>query len=252
MTRRGRLLLFAGGALGVGILLGFALAGLPGFHGPLGPSAELVRNGVLGQRKTTNSVIAVTFDYRSLDTLGEEFILFVAAVGAVVLLRAQRGEDEDELAAELTERRQARRTDLPRAVGVGLAPATVLLGLYIVSHGHLSPGGGFQGGVIVAAPLLFAFVAGRRFVMRGARPHALVELAEAAGAAGFALVGVGGLLLGAVFLDNFLPKGAQGDLLSGGTIPLSNLSVGLEVTGALVLILSELLEQVVLRGGDRS
>jgi multicomponent Na+:H+ antiporter subunit B len=71
-----------------------------------------------------------------------------------------------------------------------------------------------------------------------------VATAEAVGAAGFVLIGLGGLIAAAAFLENFLPHGTAGELISGGTIPLLSLSVGLEVSGAFVLLLSEFLEQL--------
>jgi multicomponent Na+:H+ antiporter subunit B len=84
-------------------------------------------------------------------------------------------------------------------------------------------------------------------LLRRVSPEPALEVAEASGAAGFALLGLGGLLFGATFFENFLPFGTKGSLLSGGTIPLSNLAVGLEVAGALGLIVSEFLDQMVLR-----
>ena len=78
-----------------------------------------------------------------------------------------------------------------------------------------------------------------------------MEASEAAGAAGFALIGVGGLVLAGTFLENFLPFGQMGSLISGGVIPLLNVSVGLEVMGALLVILGELLDQRLLIGRHR-
>jgi multicomponent Na+:H+ antiporter subunit B len=100
---------------------------------------------------------------------------------------------------------------------------------------------------MLAGVLLLVFFAGRLLVLDRPRPIALIELAEAAGALAFALVAVGGLVFAAVALENFLPSGSLGELLSGGTIPLLQLAVGLEVAGAIALVLTELLDQAVLR-----
>ena len=62
------------------------------------------------------------------------------------------------------------------------------------------------------------------------------------------LIGLGGMIAGSAFLFNFLPLGEPGTLLSAGMIPLLNISVGLEVAGAVVLLFSEFLEQWLLRG----
>jgi multicomponent Na+:H+ antiporter subunit B len=81
---------------------------------------------------------------------------------------------------------------------------------------------------------------------------ALIDLSESTGAAGYVAVGLLGLAAGAAFLENVLPLGRPGALLSAGTIPLINVSVGLEVAGGFVLLLSEFLEQtlVVRRPGE--
>jgi multicomponent Na+:H+ antiporter subunit B len=127
-----------------------------------------------------------------------------------------------------------------------LAPVVLVLGIYVVTHGHLTPGGGFQGGVVLAAALLILYLATGRVALTRMRPVATFESIEAVGALGFALIGVGGLIAGAEFLDNFVSHGRSG-LLTGGTIPLGNISVGLAVAGGVITILSELLGQHLLR-----
>jgi multicomponent Na+:H+ antiporter subunit B len=249
MSRRVRLSLFLLSGAGLAVLLGFALAGLPGFDAPLGDYARVVAGSAVQERAATNTVVTVAFDYRALDTLGEEFMIFVAAVGTAVLLRATRGESADERVAEHEETRAPATSDALRALGGALVPPAVVLGVYVVTHGHLTPGGGFQGGVVLAAGILLVYVAGRHVAMRRAHPPSVLEVSEAAGAAGFALVGVGGLMFAGTFLENFIDTGTQGRLLSGGTIPLSNVAVGVEVAGAFMLVIAELLEQVVLRRG---
>ena len=200
------------------------------------------------ERHVTDAVSAVTFDLRGLDTLGEELILFTAAIGTTVLLRAQRGERR---ADEAADREDQARAGLPaplRVLGAWLVGPALVLGGYIVTHGHLTPGGGFQGGIILAAALLLVFAAGHLLAVERLRPVALVEVAEAVGAGAFAIVALGGLVFGAAALANVLDLGTSGDLWSGGTIPVLNVAVGLEVAGALTLIVSELLDQALLRG----
>ena len=251
MTRRARLWLFLVAGAGLAVVLGFALAGLPGFDAELGRYASFVAHNAVSQRRGTNSVVDVAFDYRAVDTLAEELMIFVAAVGAAVLLTASRDEREEQHAEDLEALRAPSTSDLLRTLGGALAPVAILLGVYIVTHGALSPGGGFQGGVILAAALVFVFVAGRSVGGGRRRPVAPLEVVEALGAAGFALVGLGGILFASVFFENFLPLGTKGSLLSGGTIPLSNLAVGVEVAGAFALVFAELVDQMVLRRGGR-
>jgi multicomponent Na+:H+ antiporter subunit B len=249
VSRRARLLL---GLTGLAVLAGlaaWAVTGLPDFGHPRGPYADLAPKVALRERHVTDTVTGVNFDIRGFDTLGEELILFVAAIGAAVLLRAQRSEEAARAAEEADEGRGARTVDVVRALGAALVGPTLLLGLYIVAHGQLTPGGGFQGGVLLAGALLLVYVAGQVAAVQRVRPMSLVEVAEAAGAAAYALVAVGGLVFAAAALENFLPLGTAGNLLSGGTIPVLSVGVGVEVTGAVTLILSEFVDQMLLRGG---
>jgi multicomponent Na+:H+ antiporter subunit B len=251
VSRRARLVLGLGGLAALAALGAWGVAGLPDFGHPRGPYADLAPRIMLDERHTTNTVTGVTFDLRGFDTLGEELILFVAALGAAVLLRAQRGERAVEEAAAAEERRGPATSDALRALGALLVGPMLLLGAYIVVHGALTPGGGFQGGVILAGALLLVYAAGQVAAVERVRPLSLVEVADAAGAAAYALVAVGGLVFAAAAMENFLPVGTSGSLLSGGTVPVLSIAVGVEVTAAVTLILTEFVDQMLLRGADR-
>ena len=235
----------------LGGLVGWAVTGLHDFGHPPEPYASAAVRLALHDRHVTNTVAGVTFDVRGIDTLGEELILFSAAIGATLLLRAQRAERREREAAE--EREETRRliSSSLRALGAVLVGPTLVLGVYVVAHGQLTPGGGFQGGVILAAALLLVYAAGQLLALERVRPIDLVEVAESVGAAAFVLVAIGGLVFGAAVMENFLPLGTQGSLLSGGTIPVLNVAVGLEVAGAVTLILTEFLDQALLHSGAR-
>src|SRR3954471_2661897 len=119
VSPRARLWLGLCSLAGLGALLAWAVLGLPDFGHPRGPYADLAPRIMLSERHVANTVTGVTFDLRGFDTLGEELILFVAALGAAVLLRAQRSERRAERAAE-AERRGAggsSTTDALRALG---------------------------------------------------------------------------------------------------------------------------------------
>jgi multicomponent Na+:H+ antiporter subunit B len=250
VSRQLRLALFGGGALLLAAMLVAAVGELPGFGHYPGPYGLLIARQGEHATGATDLVTAVNFDYRAFDTLGEEFILFAAALGVSVLLRTRRGEEERAPDEPGEEHHFPGSSSALGAVGLALVGPLLVLGAYVVTHGHLTPGGGFQGGVLLAAAALIAFLAGEYMALKVVAPHALVESGEAAGAAGFALVGLGGLIFAGVFFENFIDLGSPGKLLSAGTIPLSNIAVGIEVAGAFLLLWTEFSDQaLVVRGG---
>jgi multicomponent Na+:H+ antiporter subunit B len=247
MSRRTRLVLGLGSLAALGALLVWAVAGLPAFGHPRGPYADLAPRIMLDERHVANAVTGITFDLRGFDTLGEELILFVAALGAAVLLRALRTEGAVEAAAAYEERRGPGTADALRALGAVLVGPMLLLGIYVVVHGALTPGGGFQGGVLLAGALLLVYAAGQVAAVERVRPVSLVEVADAVGAASYTLVALAGLVFGVAVMDNVLPYGTTGSLLSGGTVPVLSIAVGVEVTAGVTLILSEFVDQMLLR-----
>jgi multicomponent Na+:H+ antiporter subunit B len=250
VTRRTRLTVFGAAAVVLAGVLAVGLAGLPSFGDYHGVYGLVLSHVTVAQRRATDVVTAITFGYRGLDTMGEEFILFAASIGVVVLLREQRDErraseaesDEDE---EPHESAAERPYTSPALIAVGrlLVGPVLVLGVYVASHGQLTPGGGFQGGVILAAAVILVFVAVGRVGMAPIRPSGAAGILESAGAGAYVALGLGGLLSGARFLSNFLPLGTKGSLLSGGTIASLSAVVGLEVAGAIALIVSEFVDQ---------
>jgi multicomponent Na+:H+ antiporter subunit B len=224
--------MFAVGAAGLAVLLAFGIADLSPFGHYPGPYGHVLTRVEPSERHMTSVVASVVFDYRGFDTMGEELILFAAVMGVALLLRETR---ED--AAEGV--RDAVDSDAVRAVGLVAVPVVVLLAVYVIAHGYLTPGGGFQGGVVAAAGLLLVYLAGEWRALRRAGPHVLVDGAEATGAAGFVAVGVAMLAAGGAFLENLLPLGKPGELTSGGTVPIVNWCAGLEVAAAFVLLFIE-------------
>lgn len=265
MSPRGRLTLFGLGAMGLAILLVHGLAGLPGFGHFHGVYGLLLAHVAVPERQATDIVNSITYDYRGVDTMGEEFILFASAIGLVIVLRQlcgehrgeqpdeDKGQDADERRGQLAsaDRRHSETSVALRLLGLALVGPVLVLGVYFASQGQLTPGGGFQGGVIFAAALILVYLAGRYLAMARLRPIPLVELAEGLGSAGYAAIGVGGLIAGSKFLLNFLPQGSMGNLLSGGTIALLSAVVGVEVAGAFTLVFAEFMDQRLLTGGRR-
>jgi multicomponent Na+:H+ antiporter subunit B len=245
---------FLAAAVVAGGLLVWGTSGLPPYGIYAGPYGDVLNAVAVEERKATNVVAAVAFDYRGLDTLGEEFILFAAVIGVAVLLRPQRDETLRPPDEDAADRRAPGTSDAVRVLGLTLLGPTVLLGIYVVAHGHLSPGGGFTGGVVLATGALLVYLSGEYVTLRRVSPEKLIDVGASAGTIGFVAIGFLGLLAGAAFLQNILPLGLPGALLSAGTIPLINLAVGLEVAGAFVLLVAEFLEQtlVVRRPGEET
>jgi multicomponent Na+:H+ antiporter subunit B len=217
-------------------LLLWSVTGLPKFGDYNGAYGKILDRAAPAERQTSNVVAAVVFDYRGFDTMGEELILFAAVAGVAMLLREPREED-----APLPSDRV--RSDALRAFAASFAGATLVLALWIVAHGYVTPGGGFQGGVIVAAAFLLAWLAGSYRAYRRLTPVPYVELGEGTGAGGYVVIGFCALLLGDAFLQNLLPHGVAGKLSSGGSIPLLNWASALEVSAAFVLLFNEFLSE---------
>jgi multicomponent Na+:H+ antiporter subunit B len=249
VSRRTRLTLFAFAGSAFAAVLVIGMTGLPRFGGPGGVYGHVVNGIGVSVRHATDLVTTLNFDIRGFDTLSEEFILFSSVVGVTLILRELRGEHKAPHQEEAEEHTFAGASSSLRALMLALVPSTIALGVYVVVHGHLTPGGGFQGGLILATAPLAVFIAGRYMRMKALAPTKLIEIGDSLGAAGYALVGLGGLVFAGVFFRNFLPLGTPGHLLSAGQIPLASMAVGLEVAGAFLVGWTQFLDQaLVIRG----
>jgi len=104
----------------------------------------------------------------------------------------------------------------------------MLFGIYIILHGHVSPGGGFAGGVIVALSFVHLMLAFGKNIAVAKVSKNMASNLESIGAIMFLLVALLGFLGGSFFL-NVLSKGSLFNLFSAGTIPLSNIAIGIKV-----------------------
>jgi len=121
----------------------------------------------------------------------------------------------------------------------------LLYGIYIVSHGHISPGGGFAGGVIIALSFIHIMLAyGKKVTFRKVS-KATAAFFESAGAVLFLTIALLGFAGGYFFL-NFLRKGEPFRLFSAGTIPLCNIAICLKVGAGLfaIFVALVLLEEI--------
>jgi multicomponent Na+:H+ antiporter subunit B len=122
---------------------------------------------------------------------------------------------------------------------------TVIFGFYIGLHGQLTPGGGFQAGVILASVPFLLYICENVDSFKRITSHSAVEVTEALGAGSYALIGLAPVLAGLPLLTNFLPLGTTGDVFSSGTIALISACVGVEVTAAFLLVGHTYLQEIV-------
>jgi len=178
----------------------------------------------------TNIVTSVVVSYRGFDTLGEVTVLFIAAIGLGVVL-ADSGREKI---------RKTESASLVLSTGCRvLFPLILVFGTYVFIHGHLTPGGGFQGGAIIASGFLLIYLGCReRRISRVAS-----NLAESLGGLVFVVIGLLGLVFGSYFLLNFLPKGTANTLLSAGVIPIIYIAIGFKVGSELASIIDNLIEE---------
>ena len=130
-----------------------------------------------------------------------------------------------------------------------LYPTILIFGLYIVAHGHLTPGGGFQGGAVIATAGALVIVAYSYAEVREWLSGKVLMGQEVIGLVGFIGVALIAFAFGQVFFFNYLnasgslfgipvPHGINaGELNTGGFVPLMNFAVGIEVWGGLTLVL---------------
>lgn len=234
---RGLLALPVVGALGA--LLAWGYSGLPPFGRFHGFYGQLLNAVAVPQRHTTNVVTAIVFDYRGFDTMGEEFILFAAVVGVVILLREDNAGLTREAQADVV------RSDALRFFGLPLLALVLLVGLWIAAFGLVTPGGGFQGGVAIASGLVVLYLTlGYRQWHRLGNEH-LLDPFEGVGAGAYVSIGLAALIAGAPFLHNVLGPGRPGTLFSGGSMTLLNWGVALEVAAANLVLYTEFLQRLV-------
>lgn len=115
----------------------------------------------------------------------------------------------------------------------------LLYGIYILSHGHVSPGGGFAGGVIIALSFVHLMLAYGKDEAFKRLPKKALSFFESMGAIIFLAIALLGFTGGYFFL-NFLPKGEPFKLFSAGIIPLCNVAISIKVGAGLFVIFAML------------
>jgi multicomponent Na+:H+ antiporter subunit B len=219
------------------VLLGLLLAGLVAAHTEshaLRPLAKSYVTMAPQQLATPNVVTGILLNYRAFDTLGEVAVLFMVAAGVGLILGGQG------------ERRAATPTRTPDAIvpsseivqsGAALLFLLIsIFGAYIIMNGHLSAGGGFQGGAVLASGVMLLLLARRDY------PLNIGVLGATESLAGVLLVvaGIAGLIFAGGFLDSrVLPLGDFGSFFSAGAIPVLSILLGIKVGCELSVIIDQ-------------
>jgi len=129
-----------------------------------------------------------------------------------------------------------KESEIVTIVSRKLVPYILLFGLYLISFGHLSPGGGFQGGVVLASGVILLYLSKGIASTQKTFTEEKLSLAEAGMFFFFLLMGIGGVIAGKLFLENFLPLGKAGKVPSAGFIFFLNLIIGIKVGAGISLI----------------
>jgi multicomponent Na+:H+ antiporter subunit B len=247
VSRRVRIGMFVPAVAILGVLLTWSLVAIPHFGNYRGPYGYVLNRVVTEERHMTNVVTATVFDYRGFDTMGEEFILFVAVMGIVLLLREEEREDPGEL-------NDAVGSDAVRVGGSLAVGVCVLVSLWLVAFGFVTPGGGFQGGAALAASMLLVFLVSSYKAWSGVASESVLDPFEGIGAGAYVVIGLAALVSSLPFLTNLLGPGVSGTLWSGGSAAFINWAVAMEVAAANLILFSEFLEEYIvpLAGGRSS
>lgn len=176
------------------------------------PSVSGLPNGA------ANIVTAVVADYRLMDTFGEILVLFAASAGVMLLMEPRRRPRAGHREASIIV-----RTAVPMVMLFGL-----VVGFYIILHGHLSPGGGFAGGAVLASVFLLRFLAAQK--PAGKRWFQVLETCAGVGILAYGFVG---LVREGSWFANFLPPGTLGATLSAYGIMVVYALIGVKVAAEL-------------------
>ena len=160
MSARLRSIMFFVSAAVLALLFVWGLRNLPPSGDYRGPYGRVVSQVSVFERHATDVVNAITYDYRGFDTLGEEFILFASVLGVLLLFRPSSEKDEQVKKREPRAHAELPVSDTLRVTMQAMVGVMVVFGVYIAAHGQLTPGGGFQGGVILASAPLIVYLSG--------------------------------------------------------------------------------------------
>ncbi|NWG22872.1 MAG: sodium:proton antiporter [Pseudorhodoplanes sp.] len=197
----------------------------------LRPLAESYVRLVPHELGAPNVITGILLTYRAFDTLGEVAVLFMVAAGVGLVLKepgkaGARSASDSEAAQPASE--------IVRTAAQILVPLIAIFAAYIIMNGHISAGGGFQGGAVIASAVLLMLLADPSHKLNSV----FLSVTESLAGVLFVLVGIAGLIFAGGFLDNrVLPLGQFGAFFSAGAIPLLSVLLGVKVGCELSVIL---------------
>lgn len=214
-----------------GLLL-YTVSYLPRTGNPSNPdnnmvSRRYIENG-LQETGALNIVSGMILTYRAFDTFGETNVLFIATCCVMILLMV----DDAILKKQETvnDRQFEPQNDaILKGTAFVLCPIIFIFGIYIILNGHLSPGGGFSGGAVLGAGLiLYVNAFGFKKTQEFFNEH-VYKTAKITALCMYGIIGSYFYILGANGIENHIPLGIPGHILSGGIIFPIDICVGLEV-----------------------
>lgn len=182
----------------------------------------------LQETGAVNIVSGMILTYRAFDTFGETNVLFIATCCVMVLLMV------DDAILKKQEVKNDRRFEpkndaILQGTAFVLCPIIFIFGIYVVLNGHLSPGGGFSGGAIIGAGLiLYVSAFGFKKTQQFFNEH-IYKIAKITALCMYGIIGSYFYITGANGIENHIPLGTPGSILSSGIILPINICVGLEV-----------------------
>lgn len=190
-------------------------------------SARYIEDGV-EETGAVNIVAGMILTYRAFDTFGETNVLFIATCCVMILLMI----DDKILKQQETKndrRFEPKNDTILQGSARVLCPIIFIFGFYIMLNGHLGPGGGFSGGAVTGAGLvLYVSAFGFKKTQRFFDEH-IYKIAKISALLTYGLIGTYFYMTGANGIENHIPLGIPGHILSGGIILPINVSVGIEV-----------------------
>jgi len=223
------------GLLFLGLFLFLAALELPEMGNPKNPSQIYAASHYLekGVKETgvENIVTAISFNYRGYDTFGWVVLIFTLLCSVLAILKREKNKSYSSVEVS-----RFKPSKIVQTVLAAFLPFLVLFAFYLILYSHVSPGGGFQGGMLLGGSMIiFVVIFGLTTAMKR-MPSQLRVFLEGAAILAFALVGLVGVIFGANFLTLIIPGISTSYQLLIAKSMLILLQMGFAISGAAILI----------------